>query len=229
MIRDNNGNLIQGSYDAGDFGNGQLVAYTTTAAIANPVWTNKAVLTSDATAPADGDTVTIGAVTYTFKTNLTPAAGEVHINGSAAAALLNLIRAINHTGTAGTDYANSGVTAVANPSVIADAAVTASTYFQVYDLVTHPSGTVTLATASGGTNHLSWSSTATMGGKTGDVRVLIMCSTAAYIAFAAAPTATTSGVPMSAGVAQMFTMPAGYKVAAVQAASGGNLTVLEVV
>src|SRR5271165_3716078 len=180
QIRDSEGNLIPGSFNSGDYGNGQLVAYTGTAgAIANPVWTNKATITSTGVAPTDGDTVTIGAVTYTFKTTLTPAAGEVLINSTAAAALLNLTRAINHTGTAGTDYANSGVTAVANPSVIADAAVTANTYFQVYDLTANATGTA-LATAA---VTLSWSGTATGGGKTGNALVIVVCSTAAYVAF----------------------------------------------
>jgi hypothetical protein len=72
-------------------------------------------LTSDNTAPSDGDTVTIGSKTYTFKTALTPTEGEVLINSTADAALLNLIRAINHSGTPGTDYqcaaANTRVTA----------------------------------------------------------------------------------------------------------------------
>lgn len=74
------------------------------------------LLTSDATIPTTGDTVTIGSQTYTFRTALTPTAGEVLINGSAANALTNLKRAVTLTGTAGTDYAaatpsNSLVTA----------------------------------------------------------------------------------------------------------------------
>lgn len=74
------------------------------------------VLTSDAVIPADGDTVTVGSQTYTFKTALTPTAGQVLINGSAANALINLKRAVTLTGTPGTDYAaatpsNTSVTA----------------------------------------------------------------------------------------------------------------------
>lgn len=72
-----------------------------------------------ATQPTDGDTVSItggsytntstGApvtptVTFTFKTTLTPTAGEVLIGASAATALTNLTSAIQGTGTAGTDY-----------------------------------------------------------------------------------------------------------------------------
>ncbi len=64
----------------------------------------KATLTSNATIPTDGDTVTIGSKTYTFKTTLTPTEGQVLINGTAAAALVNLKAAINHTGVPDTDY-----------------------------------------------------------------------------------------------------------------------------
>ena len=61
-------------------------------------------ITSDGTIPSDGDTVTIGNKTYTFKTALTPTEGQVLIAGSAAAAMQNLQRAIEHTGTPDTDY-----------------------------------------------------------------------------------------------------------------------------
>jgi len=61
-------------------------------------------ITSDTTAPSDGDTVTIDTKVYTFKTALTPTEGEILIGGTAAAALDNLLSAINHTGTPDTDY-----------------------------------------------------------------------------------------------------------------------------
>lgn len=57
-----------------------------------------------ATAPSDWDTVTVAWVTFTFKTTLGTTAGQVLINTTADAASLNLERAINGTGTAGTDY-----------------------------------------------------------------------------------------------------------------------------
>ena len=86
--------------------------------------TAPATLTWDNSAgPSDGDTVTLGSTTYTFKTALTPTAGQVLLNGGGDAALLNLIRAVNHTGTPGTDYANLGSTAAANTQFTADAAV----------------------------------------------------------------------------------------------------------
>lgn len=87
-------------------------------------------ITSDNTAPATGSTVTItdpvsGVLeTYTFRTALTPAEGEVLINSTADAALLNLIRAINHSGTAGTDY----VKAAASVLVTAATSVTSHAF-----------------------------------------------------------------------------------------------------
>lgn len=77
-------------------------------------------LTSTGVAPADGDTVTVGNRTYTFKTALTAGtANQVLIGASAAIALDNLKAAVNGTGTAGTDYTavtpvHSQVTATTN-------------------------------------------------------------------------------------------------------------------
>jgi hypothetical protein len=63
------------------------------------------VLTNgNAVAPSDGDKLTIAGKQYTFKDTLTPTEGEVLINTTADAATLNLLRAINHSGTADTDY-----------------------------------------------------------------------------------------------------------------------------
>lgn len=84
---------------------------------------SSAVLTSNNTNVSNNDTVTIAGKTYTFKTALTPAEGEVLIGGSADASLLNLIRAVNHTGTPDTDYK----CAAAHTLVVALAAVTAHT------------------------------------------------------------------------------------------------------
>jgi hypothetical protein len=47
-------------------------------------------ITIDASQPADGDTVTIGSITYTFRTSLTAQpAYAVAIGGSASAAFIN--------------------------------------------------------------------------------------------------------------------------------------------
>ena len=63
-------------------------------------------LTSNNTNVSDGDTVTIGNKTYTFKNTIGTTEGNVKIDGggSADASLLNLISAVNHTGTPNTDY-----------------------------------------------------------------------------------------------------------------------------
>jgi len=87
-------------------GSGQLAAATAT-------------LTSDATIPTNNDTVTIGAVTYTFKTALSgggTVANEVLLGANAAAALTNLKAAINLTAGAGTTY---GSGTVIHPTVVA--------------------------------------------------------------------------------------------------------------
>lgn len=60
--------------------------------------TGEAVL-SIATAPTDGDTVTIGGVVFTFKTILGSTAGNVLIGGSADAARLNLVELLNSPST----------------------------------------------------------------------------------------------------------------------------------
>lgn len=114
-------------------------------------------LTSDATAPSDGDTVTIGTKVYTYKTTLTPTEGQVLINGGADPALLNLIRAINHSGTPGTDY----FVAAANTQVTAATSVT-SHAFAVTAIV---AGTAANSIATTETSsHLSWGATTLTGG-----------------------------------------------------------------
>jgi len=63
---------------------------------------SQGTLTMD-TNPTDGDTITIGAVTYTFKD--TPAsAGHIKIGVNVAATQVSLVKTINGTGIAGTDY-----------------------------------------------------------------------------------------------------------------------------
>ncbi len=66
--------------------------------------------------------VTLGVKTYTFKTVLTPAANEIFIGANWDASMLNLIRAVNLTGTIGTDY---GTGTTINADVFAGDAVTA--------------------------------------------------------------------------------------------------------
>ena len=60
-------------------------------------------ITSNGTNVSDGDTVTIGSITYRFKTAIA-AINDVLIGASAAASLTNLVAAINLYGTSGTTY-----------------------------------------------------------------------------------------------------------------------------
>jgi hypothetical protein len=77
-------------------------------------------LTSDNTNVSAGNQVVIGTKTYTFA--VTPSVeGDVKIGSDADGSLLNLIRAINHTGTSGTDY----FCAAQNADVSADPTVSA--------------------------------------------------------------------------------------------------------
>jgi hypothetical protein len=117
----------------------------------------QAYLTSNNTNVSNGDTVVIGAKTYTFKTALTPSEGEVLIGGSADASLLNLINAINHTGTPDTDYS----CAAANADVVADAVVAA----HKIRIAAKAAGTYATTTTAG---TLSWTA-ATVTSKTGYV------------------------------------------------------------
>jgi len=66
--------------------------------------------------PSNGDTVTIGSVVYTFKTALTPTAGEVLIGASATTASQNLGQAIHQKSGSGSDWAAGTTT---NPDVTA--------------------------------------------------------------------------------------------------------------
>lgn len=116
------------------------------------------LLTSNNTDVSNNDTVTIGTKTYTFKTALTPTEGEVLIGGTADASLLNLIRAINHTGTPNTDYK----VAVANPDVTAAAAVTAHTFLVTSRLDGTASNSIVTTEVAA---TLSWGGTTLAGGR----------------------------------------------------------------
>ena len=73
--------------------------------------------------PANGDMITVGGETYTWKTALTPLAGEVLLGVSETTALANMAAAINGAAGSGTTYAagtaaNTEVTAAATVSTL---------------------------------------------------------------------------------------------------------------
>jgi len=78
----------------------------------------KAACVLDLTAdpPHDGDFVTLGLITYTFKTSLTPTAGEVLIEATSADSADNLVAAVSGGAGAGTKYA-TGTSASPNITV----------------------------------------------------------------------------------------------------------------
>jgi chitodextrinase len=76
-------------------------------------------ITRTATNVSDGDTVTVGSETYTFKTTLTPANYEVLISAvDAAGSLTNLANAINGTGGSPGDYQVPAANASASAGTI---------------------------------------------------------------------------------------------------------------
>ncbi len=116
-------------------------------------------LTSNNTTPTDGDMVIIGTKVYTFKTTLGTLDGQIHINGSADAALLNLAKAINQTGVQGVDY----FCLEADENVSASSSVTSHsiTVTALYEGLAGNS-IATTAVSSGTT--LAWSTTTLTGG-----------------------------------------------------------------
>lgn len=227
---DQNGYVVPCSFRA-QSGFGQSVAYTGTAGtIVTEISTVKAtsVLTSTGVIPADGDTVTIGANTYTFKAALTPTAGEVLRGANADAALLNLIRAINHSGTPGTDYANAGIGAVVHPTVSAATAVTAHA-FLITALVAGSAGNAIQLNDTADVR-ITWSGESLSGGVDNARNtsfIAVVCTSAAYVRVGVDPTAVTTDRYVPAGVEVIFPCTWGDKVSAVQVAAGGNLHVTE--
>ena len=132
-------------------------------------------LTSDATAPDDGDTVTIEGVTYTFKTTLSsPAqAFEVLIGASAAIALDNLKIAINDSGgTEGTEYSTG---TYAHPLVTATTNANTTQIVEAREFGTAPNAYATTEDSS----HLSWGATALSGGVANVVNEILIGANAA--------------------------------------------------
>lgn len=120
------------------------------------------LLTSDATAPANNDTLTVGGVVYTFKTSLTGAANEILIGANAAASLTNLQSALNLTGTIGTDY---GTGTVINPLVTGGTKTSTTLLITAKDLTV--SGRAIASTET--STHLSFDNATLYGGPTDQV------------------------------------------------------------
>lgn len=124
-------------------------------------------LTSDGTAVTDGDTVVVGATggtskTYTARTALTNiVANEVLIGSTAdgSAFLVNLKKAINGTGTIGTDYS---IGTVVNPDIIAYTITSTTLKVGFRTLGTAGNAYTTTETSS----HLSWGGATLAGGVT---------------------------------------------------------------
>lgn len=116
-----------------------------------------ATLTHTGTALTDGDTVTIGTRTYTFKTVLTGAPNEVLI-GAATASLANLKAAVNGAAGAGTTY-GTGTT----PHTTVDATTLTGTTVLLFEAKTAGVAGNAIAKGEGSTN-LAWDVGATFSG-----------------------------------------------------------------
>lgn len=114
-------------------------------------------LTSDATAPSSGDTVTVGSKTYTFRSVFVGIDGEVQIGGSAANALANLKSAVNLTGSAGTDY---GILTTQNAQVTATTLTSTTLVFEALTVGTAGNTIASTETSA----HLSFGGTTLSGG-----------------------------------------------------------------
>jgi hypothetical protein len=110
--------------------------------------------------PNDGDKLAFGGQTYTWKTALTPAVGEVLLGSSAANALANMKNAVNGGPGAGTAYAN-GTTA--------NKFFTASNTASALTIAHKSAGTVgngrAVSYTPSGSSMGSWATPATTGGR----------------------------------------------------------------
>lgn len=169
------GNSISVAYvDPGTINASLSVSVSGTAITVNLATTNSAkatqTLTSDATAPSDGDKVLIGAYTYTFKTALTGLPFEVLIGASAAASLDNLKSAINNSTGEGTTY---GSNTAQHPQVVATTNTDTTQVIEAKFVGAYANSIATTETSS----HLSWGAATMAGGADGGA----ISSTAAQV------------------------------------------------
>lgn len=138
------------------YGSGTTVNADAVAAVGTPVKAT-GTLTSDGTAPTDGDTVVLNGKTYTFQDTLTDVDGNVLIGASAATALDNLKSAVNLSAGAGTTYATS---TTAHPTLVA---TTNTDTTQVFEAITAGGAGNLLTTVEVGT-HTSFGAATLTGG-----------------------------------------------------------------
>jgi len=127
----------------------------------------------------NGETVTIDTKVYTFETSLTNVDGNVQIGGTLTASLLNLLNAINLTGTPGTDYA---ALMTIHPTVTSTASD--ATTLSAEAKLGGTQGNLIATTASGGASSAAWGA-ATLTGGAGDAVIL---------ALSEIPTQTTAAI-----------------------------------
>lgn len=118
------------------------------------------LLTSDAVNVSADETVTIGAITYTFKASVTTTANQVKVGADAAESLANLKAAVNRTGAAGTDY---GSDTVVNPSVAATTLTATTLAFEARSIGSAGNALATTETSA----HLMFADTTLTGGAGG--------------------------------------------------------------
>lgn len=112
------------------------------------------VLTSDNTIITDGDTITVGTQVYRGKTTPTQAY-DFKVITDADTTLLNFAKAVNASGTPGTEYFAG---TVAHPDVTASASVTAHAITITAKVAGRSGNSIAIAENS---THLSWESDAT--------------------------------------------------------------------
>ncbi len=117
-------------------------------------------LTSTNTTPVDASTVTIGSKTYTFKTTLGTTDGNVHAVTDGDTSLLNLIRAINFSGTPGVDYVGSA----ANTQVTAATSVTSHAFAVTAIIGGTVGNSIGTTSSTSPDSHATWGATALAGG-----------------------------------------------------------------
>lgn len=109
--------------------------------------------------PANNDTVTLGATTYTFKTTLTGASNEIFIGASTLTTMRNLANAVNGGTGEGTAYGNG-----TNPNTSADICVNGALTMEARSFI--PSITSVTSTEVGA--NTSWTGATLATGATGN-------------------------------------------------------------